>query len=104
MSFSINSRYYMTPLRSQIGPDGEEQQFLARRIIPQSHSYEFERYIQTGQESRIDVVAAENYGDPMLFWRICDANGFADPGDSLEPDGKKVGIPLARAGQGVDGA
>jgi len=104
MSYSINSRYYMTPLRSLTGPDGEERLFLARRIIPQSHSYEFERHIQTGQDSRIDVVAAENYGDPLLFWRICDANGIAEPADSLKPDGKKIGIPLPRSGQGVDGA
>ena len=104
MPFSFNSRYYMTPLRSQIGPDGEEQMFLTRRIIPQSHRYEFERHIRADQDSRIDIVAAENYGDPLLYWRICDANGHAEPADALESDSKKIGIPLPLTGQGNDSA
>lgn len=104
MPFSNNSRYYMTPVRSRIGPDGEEQMFLARRIIPQPERYTFERHIRADKDSRIDVVAAENFGDPLLYWRICDANGLAEPAEALATDNRKLGIPLPVGGQGGNGA
>ena len=94
MNFSANSRYFTVPLRARTGPDGEEQLFVARRIIPQPSRYETDHLVRADASTRIDGVAAQEIGDPLLYWRICDANGIADPAEATQPDGKPIHIPL----------
>lgn len=100
MPFSPSSRYFTTPIRMRTDADGEEVLFLARRIIPQSSRYEFAQVVRADRDSRVDVLAAEEIGDPLLYWRVCDANGIAEPAEALEPDGRELGIPLPLSGQG----
>ena len=94
MSFSPSSRYFTVPQRSRTGPGGDEQLFVARRIIPQQSRYETDHSIRADASERIDGVAAEEIGDPLLYWRICDANGVAEPGEATQPDGRVINIPL----------
>ncbi len=46
------------------------------------------------QGDRIDVIAARYLGDPLLYWRIADANLAVRPDDPLVQGGS-VDIPLA---------
>jgi hypothetical protein len=39
-------------------------------------------------------VAATAFGDAELYWRICDANGDAEPADATQPTGRLLVIPL----------
>lgn len=94
MSFSPNSRYFSVPVRSRKGSGGEEQLFLARRIIPLRSRYETDHTVRADSSTRIDAVSADEIGDPLLYWRICDSNGIADPAEATQPDGRTISIPL----------
>ncbi|HEX4848263.1 MAG TPA: hypothetical protein VFV30_08965 [Novosphingobium sp.] len=93
-TFPPNSRYAGVPLRETTLPDGTTRRFVGRRIIPQTGRYQaLDRHRAAGDE-RIDGLAAASYGDPELYWRICDAGGDADPGEAAGPAGRLILIPL----------
>lgn len=96
MPLSPDSRYFYLPQRSTVGAEGEEQFFLARRIIPQADSYGIAQTVRADKDSRIDWLAAQAIGNPLLYWQICDANGLTEPATALQPDGKTIGIPIPR--------
>jgi hypothetical protein len=92
--YAPSSRYYGLPSRTRTNADGTTDSFTGRRVIPALSRYRaLDRYRVTGEE-RIDAVAAEAFGDPELYWRICDANGDADPGSATQPAGRLLIIPL----------
>ncbi len=93
-AFPPNSRYAGVAQSELTLPDGTTQRYLARRLIPQMTRYQaLDRHRAEGGE-RIDALAAQSYGDPELYWRICDANGDADPGTAAGPEGRLIVIPL----------
>lgn len=93
-AFPPNSRYYMTPERTRTLPDGTVQTFTGRRIIPATERFvAMDRLRLTGAE-RIDMIANLAYGDPELYWRICDANGDQDPARATDTPGRLLILPL----------
>jgi len=46
------------------------------------------------QGERLDHLATRYFGDPLQFWRICDANDALRPEELIEEPGKLVDIPL----------
>jgi len=93
-SFAPNSRYYNSQFRSRARADGETETFVARRIIPTTDRFTIHDRVVTDDQSRIDTIAAEALGDAELYWRICDANGEADPTAATKPAGRLLAIPL----------
>jgi hypothetical protein len=92
--FPPNSRYRDVPLRTRKRADGTEETFVGRRIIPGLERYRaLDRHRTDGQE-RIDAVSAVAFGDAELYWRICDANGEAEPAEATLPAGRLLVIPL----------
>lgn len=92
--YPANSRYQGLVIRQRINADGRTETFVARRIIPATARYRvLDRHRADGDE-RIENLAADYLGDPELFWRICDANGDADPGLAAQPTGRLIVIPL----------
>jgi len=92
--FAFNSRYRQVPLRTRTLPDGSIETYVGRRVIPS-----VDRYAAAGRHrvkggERIDNIAAEAFGDPEQYWKICDANGIAHPAEAAEPDGRLLVIPL----------
>jgi len=88
-----NSRYQGLPTNTWTAPDGTQIVYLSRRIVPQPSSFaSMGTHVMTYGE-RLDQVAANLMGDPLLFWRLADANGALDP-DELEQGGRTVIIPL----------
>lgn len=92
--FAPNSRYRGLPLRSIAAADGTQIEFVGRRIIPALSRYRALTQHRASGDERIDSVAAEVFGDPELYWRICDANGDADPGAAATHPGRLIVIPL----------
>ena len=92
--FPPNSRYQSVPVRTRTGPDGTAQTFVGRRIIPAVERYRVIDRYRTQADSRIDNVAADTFGDPEQYWRICDANGDAEPADATKPEGRLLAIPM----------
>ena len=100
-----NSRYQGLPTRSWTGPDGAEVVYLARRFVPPSGRFTTVQTVTMGAVQRLDQVAAAAYGDPLLAWRLADANGALDHAE-LEHRGKRVRIVLPEGvpGTGAGGA
>lgn len=93
--FPANSRYHGLPIRTRTAADGGSvESFVGRRIIPAIERYRALDRHRTIGDDRIDTVAADAFGDPELYWRICDANGDAEPGDAAKPLGRLLVIPL----------
>lgn len=92
--FPPNSRYYTVALRARMAADGTNETFVGRRIIPAMERFRALDRHRTKTDDRIDGVAAASYGDPELYWRICDANGDAEPADATNPAGRLLVIPL----------
>jgi len=44
---------------------------------------------------RLDLLAHRYFGDPLLYWRIADANPALTPEDVLEP-GAQIAIPAKK--------
>ena len=88
-----NSRYQGLPTLTWTAPDGSQIVYLAPRIVPQPSSFaSMGTHTMVGGE-RLDQVAANLMGDPLLFWRLADANGALDPNE-LERAGRSIIIPL----------
>ncbi|MGA7206339.1 MAG: LysM domain-containing protein [Specibacter sp.] len=100
-NFAPNSRYAATDTLTMAGPDGVETAYLAPRILPHP-----ENLAQTGtygvaDGDRIDNVAAATLGDPLLWWRLADANRAMCPRDLTAVPGTVLRICLP---EGVQGA
>ena len=52
------------------------------------------------QGDRLDLLAANYLGDPLMFWLLCDANGAVRPNALVETPGKVLNITTP---QGVPG-
>jgi hypothetical protein len=100
-----NSRYARAVARTWTAPDGEAIPYIGRRVIPDTDRYqELDRYRVRGsslsadgamtQVERIDQVGDGFYGDPLQYWRICDANCIERPAEACADDGKLLIIPL----------
>jgi hypothetical protein len=88
-----NSRYHGLPTRTWTGPDGTKTVYLSRRLVPQPNGFAtVGAHVMTSGE-RLDQVAARLIGDPLLAWRLADANGALDPAE-LERAGRRLRITL----------
>lgn len=84
-------------------PDGlggdREVRFLRRRFLPQPSTLPTlaEHLITRGD--RLDVITATYLGDPIQFWRICDANPVIHVEDLTAADriGERLRIPVPQA-------
>ncbi|MBK5124380.1 LysM domain-containing protein [Burkholderia sp. R-69980] len=89
-----DSRYYGSPTCSLTQPDGTVVRYLARRIVPQPEQYTSIQQFVVVEGARLDNVAAQTLGNPLLFWMLCDANLAMDPDDLTSQPGRSISIPL----------
>jgi hypothetical protein len=88
-----NSRYQGLPTRTWTAPDGRQTLYLSRRLVPQMSRFaSMGTHVMTDGE-RLDQVAARFLGDPLLAWRLADANGALDPAE-LEQRRRRLRITL----------
>jgi nucleoid-associated protein YgaU len=95
--FDALSRYYDVPTATVdiIDSDGSRRQvrYVQRRIIPPADdSLTVVEHVVT-EGDRLDNITARYLGNPLLFWKVCDANNVMRPGD-LEVVGTVVKITL----------
>lgn len=95
--FPLNSRYRDVPLRTRTAEDGTVETFVGRRIIPAMERYGVAGRRKLVAGDRIDRIAADAFGDSEQYWKICDANGDADPAEAAGPAGRRLVIPLPLA-------
>jgi len=67
--------------------------YVARRIVPQPPSSAGAPTHTVVQGERLDTIAAQALGDPLQFWRICDANAVIRPTDLTATPGDAIVMP-----------
>ena len=97
--FAPTSRYASTPIAA-MSLDGVTVRFVTRRFVPDPGALAVlgTRVVVAGD--RGDVLAATIFGDPELFWRLCDGNRIIFPGDLTAELGRRLRIT---GPQGVPG-
>jgi hypothetical protein len=103
-NFAPTSRYYNVETATRTNADGEELPFLRRRMLPLASRFALLReHVVRGGE-RLDRVAAQELGDPELFWRLCDANDAMQPDELTETVGRRLRVTLPEGIPGMGGA
>ncbi|HET7429873.1 MAG TPA: LysM domain-containing protein [Nocardioides sp.] len=92
--FPPSSRYAHVPVLTRTLADGTVVRYLARRVLPDLERFAPLEMVRLDGSERPDTLAAESYGDPLLWWRVADASGEADPRDLTGTEGRLVLIPL----------
>lgn len=96
--FPPTSRYHGTAtatLEADGGPEGAYQiLYLRRRFVPSAERFALlhEHTVETGD--RLDNITARYLGDPLQFWRVCDANNAMNPFDLTAEVGRRLRITL----------
>jgi len=93
--FDAQSRYRGVPLAVwQPRADDPPRAYVRRRFVPApSRIAVAARHVVAGQD-RPDLLAATHLGDPLLYWRLADANAVIDPHELTDTLGRLVAIPL----------
>jgi hypothetical protein len=95
--FEPTSRYYAieTATLSVRDEEGKERliAYKRRRFIPSMVGATILLEHTVTQGDRLDNVTARYLGDPIQFWRVCDANGVLRPAE-LEEVGRAIMIAL----------
>ncbi len=98
--FDPTSRYYKIDQATLTvtSPDGlpREIRYVRRRFIPSADAMPTLLEYTVIQSDRLDNLTARFLGDPMQFWRVCDANNIMRP-EELEQIGRVVKIALPTA-------
>ena len=94
--FDPTSRYANKELSTFKKDDGTEIRYVKRRFCPRGEELQVlvDVIIQNGD--RLDLITARTLGDPLQFWRVCDANNALNPCDLLEPKrtGEILHVPI----------
>jgi hypothetical protein len=102
-NFAPTSRYYGVAIALLPQADGTQLPYLSRRLLPQSGEFSALReHVVVGGE-RLDRVAAQELGDPELFWRLCDANDAMRPDDLVAVVGRRLRVTLPQGIPGMPG-
>lgn len=99
--FDHTSRYYPVPTATLTAPDGTATIYVRRRFLPQGESLPLMTMAAVPPGDRIDLLSNRVYGDPLAFWRICDANNALDPldmmADAAGNPAQRLRVPLPQS-------
>lgn len=68
--------------------------YLKRRIIAPPEAFETVQEHRVREGERPDTVAADAFGDPELYWRLCDANVVIRPDELTRQPGRRIRVTL----------
>ena len=99
--FAPNSRYSGIDTATITTAEGVSVTYVRRRFLPQPGQMAQVQSYTVVQGDRLDVIAGRYFGDPELFWRICDANAAMRPADLTATPGQSLRICMP---PGIPGA
>ena len=67
--------------------------FVTRRFIAAPEGVPVAAVHVVTDMERPDLLGARYLGDPLLYWRIADANAVVDPHELTDTPGRRVVIP-----------
>ncbi len=91
-AFPPASRYHGIATTHLTQPDGSTVVYVKRRFVPQPEQFSLLQEHRVTQGDRLDNLAARYIGDPLQYWRICDASGAIRPEELTETVGKPLRI------------
>ena len=102
--FPPESRYHGAPMKVATLPDGREVRYVGRRFTPPEESIEVRAVHTVRGGDRLDLLAAQYFGNPTQGWKILDANGIRNPREALAETGLRlaIGQTLNIAGQSFE--
>jgi hypothetical protein len=92
--FSASSRYYSLPLKQLTDGNGRAVAYVSRRFLPSPAAFALLQERAVVERDRLDNIAADVFGDPEQFWRLCDANAAMFPDDLVAVVGAILRITL----------
>ncbi len=92
--FDASSRYAGIATETLTESDGKVVAYIKRRFLPQGSAMLTIQKVRIVAGDRIDNVSAKTLGDPLQFWRICDANNAMYPPDLTYYPGSVLTIPV----------
>ncbi|HEX6288344.1 MAG TPA: hypothetical protein VFZ66_04095 [Herpetosiphonaceae bacterium] len=96
--FDPSSRYYnLETVKQEVtGADGKPRviAYKRRRFIPPADGQTTLVEHTVTQGERLDNITARFLGDPLQFWRVCDANITLDPDELTDETGRTIKITL----------
>ncbi len=91
-AFAPGSRYSGIDTATLETAAGTTVIYLRRRFVPPPSDEASQEHL-VAQDERLDRISARYLGDPLLFWRICDANAAMRPDALTETIGRRLRIP-----------
>lgn len=104
MIFPQTSRYFSTETTTIEARDGKTYAYLRRRFLPQPERFTVLQEHTVVEGDRLDNLAARYLGDPLQFWRVCDANRAMRPDGLTEEVGRRLRITLPEGIPGTPNA
>jgi hypothetical protein len=92
--FPISSRYSGIATTTLTAADGKTIVYLMRRFVPSPDRFALLQLHTVKQGERLDNMANQYLGDPLAFWRICDANNAMRPDELTQTLGRQLRITL----------
>jgi len=102
--FPPTSRYHGLGASRTTGPDGTPMTYMRRRFVPPPERFTDVAEHEVAAGDRLDNLAARYLGDPLAYWRICDANRAVRPDELTEVAGRHLRITLPEGIPGVGDA
>ncbi len=79
MAFDPQSRYARQDETVYTAPDGTPMRYLTRRLVSRVEEPARASYADSKVRARVDLLSLRLLGDPLQFWRVCDAAVALDP-------------------------
>ncbi|MES2100907.1 MAG: Base plate wedge protein 53 [Pseudomonadota bacterium] len=92
--FDAASRYVNTGIALLAQPfDAPPIAYVKRRFIAQRRDIAIAAAVVISAGDRPDLLAARTLGEPLLYWRVADANAVTDAAELTATPGARVLIP-----------
>ena len=92
--FPPTSRYHILETARYETASGQEVAYLTRRFVPMSDRFTLLQEHPVVEGDRLDNITALYLGDPLQFWRVCDANNAMNPVELTAVIGRRLRITL----------
>jgi hypothetical protein len=99
--FPPTSRYHKSDTAVLRKPDGTDVIYLKRRFVPAVDRFTLLQEHVVTQGERLDNITAQYLGDPLQFWRVCDANGAMNPPELTAVIGRRLRITMPEGIPGI---
>jgi len=92
--FDFTSRYYSIETVIFTDVDRRSIPYKRRRFLPNGNTLTLLSEVTVTENDRLDLITARTLGDPLQFWRVCDANSALNPFDLTNEVGRRLIIPM----------